>query len=172
MRKLAQRTEQFSRQIDGLLREIHVAIDDVGVAVDVSASTDISKAQSSEANVTAMWSEMSELNTRATAQSRRINEVSESIHRLVMQGILSMQFEDIVSQLLGKLRQHTAFMSRYTQGFFDAHRDIEEKDGLARIQRRVSTLTQLLDESSRSTAAIRFEAVSQNAVSAGEIDLF
>ena len=172
VRKLAQRTEQFSRQIETLLKEIHVAIDDVGVAMDLSASTDISKAQASEANVAAMWAEMSELNTRATAQSRRINEVSESIHRLVMQGILSMQFEDIVSQVLGKLRQHTAFMSRYTQGFFDAHRDVNEKDGLARIQRRVATLTQLLDESSRSAAEIRFEAVSQNAVSAGEIDLF
>lgn len=172
VRKLAQRTEQFSKQIEALLKEIHLAIDDVGVAVDVSASTDISKAQASEANVATMWAEMSELNAHANAQSKRINEVSESIHRLVMQGILSMQFEDIVTQVLDKLRQHTGFMSRYTQGFFDAHRDVDEKDGLTRIQRRVATLTHLLDESSRSAAAIRFEAVSQNAVNAGEIDLF
>ncbi|WP_298621699.1 methyl-accepting chemotaxis protein [uncultured Zoogloea sp.] len=172
VRKLAQRTELFSDQIEALLREIHVAIDDVGVAVDVSASTDLSKARSSEDNVNAMWAEMSELNARTAVQAQRINEVSESIHRLVMQGILSMQFEDIVSQVLGKLQQHTAFMSRYTQGFFDAHRDMDEKDGLARIQRRVSTLHQLLAESCRSSAEIRFEAVSQTAVSAGEIDLF
>ncbi len=172
VRKLAQRTELFSDQIEALLREIHVAIDDVGVAVDVSASTDLSKARSSEDNVNAMWAEMSELNARTAVQAQRINEVSESIHRLVMQGILSMQFEDIVSQVLGKLQQHTAFMSRYTQGFFDAHRDMDEKDGLARIQRRVSTLHQLLAESCRSSAEIRLEAVSQTAVSAGEIDLF
>jgi methyl-accepting chemotaxis protein len=172
VRKLAQRTEVFSTQIETLLREIHVAIDDVGVAVDVSASTDISKARASEDNVNAIWAEMSELNARTAVQAQRINEVSESIHRLVMQGILSMQFEDIVSQVLGKLQQHTAFMRRYTQGFFDAHRDVDEKDGLTRIQRRVSTLTHLLHESTRSAAEIRFEAVGQTAVSAGEIDLF
>ena len=63
-------------------------------------------------------------------------------------------------------------MSRYTQGFFDAHRDMDEKDGLARIQRRVNTLHQLLAESCRSSAEVRLEAVSQTAVSAGEIDLF
>ena len=172
VRKLAQRTEKFSDQIDALLREIHASITDVGAAVDVSANTDISKAQASEANVGVMWAEMSELNNRATAQSRRINEVSESIHHLVMQGILSMQFEDIVSQVLGKLRQHTDFMSRYAHGFFDAHRDVEERDGVSRIQRRNRTLHQLLEQSEASDKTIRFESVQQTGVNAGDVDLF
>jgi methyl-accepting chemotaxis protein len=47
VRKLAQRTEKFSGQIDTLLAEIHTAINDVGSAVDVSASTDVSKAEAS-----------------------------------------------------------------------------------------------------------------------------
>jgi methyl-accepting chemotaxis protein len=47
VRKLAQRTEKFSGQIDTLLAEIHTAINDVGSAVDVSASADVSKAEAS-----------------------------------------------------------------------------------------------------------------------------
>lgn len=172
VRKLAQRTENFSDQIDGLLREIHAAIDDVGAAVDITTSTDITHAESSQANVAALGIEMRELTTRAAEQSRRINEVSEGIHRLVMQGVLSMQFEDIVSQVLDKLRQHTDFMSRYAHGFFDAHRDVEERDGVARIQRRNATLSVLLEDSTRSAQEIRFDAVRQTAVSAGEVDLF
>jgi methyl-accepting chemotaxis protein len=172
VRKLAQRTENFSDQIDALLREIHAAIDDVGAAVDVTASTDISHAESSQANVAALGAEMRELTARAAEQSRRINEVSEAIHRLVMQGVLSMQFEDIVSQVLDKLRLHTDFMSRYAHGFFDAHRDVEERDGVARIQRRNATLGLLLEDSTRSEQEIRFEALRQTAISAGDVDLF
>ncbi|WP_374485376.1 methyl-accepting chemotaxis protein [Zoogloea sp.] len=172
VRKLAQRTENFSAQIGGLLQEIHAAIDAVGAVVDVTASTDISHAASSEAKVAALGVEMRDLTTRAAEQSHRINEVSEAIHRLVMQGVLSMQFEDIVSQVLDKLRQHTDFMSRYAHGFFDAHRDVEERDGVARIQRRNATLGVLLEDSTRSAQEIRFEAVRQTAVSAGDVDLF
>jgi methyl-accepting chemotaxis protein len=172
VRKLAQRTEKFSEQIDALLHEIHGAIVDVGLAVDVSASTDVSKAQASEANVATLWNEMSELNACATAQSKRINEISESIHRLVMQGILSMQFEDIVTQVLGKLNQHTEFMSRYADGFFSAHRDMAERDGISRILRRNETLQRLLEQSHHSEKSIRFEAVQQTAINAGAVDLF
>jgi len=172
VRKLAQRTEKFSEQIDALLAEIHTAINDVGSAVDVTASTDVSKAEASQASVTAMGREMQELTARAADQSRRINEVSAAIHRLVMQGVLSMQFEDIVSQLLGKLRQHTDFMSQYAHGFFDVHRDVEERDGLARIQRRNAILAQLLQASTRSAEEIRFDSVRQTDVNAGAVDLF
>ena len=172
VRKLAQRTEKFSDQIDALLREIHAAIGDVGVAVDVSGSTDISQAEASEASVAAMSQEMRELTARATEQSRRINEISESIHGRVMQGVVSMQFEDIVSQVLDKLHQHTDFMSRYAHGFFDAHRDVEERDGVARIQRRNTTLGHLLKDSERSEQEIRFESIQQTGSGTGEVDLF
>ena len=172
VRKLAQRTEKFSGQIDTLLAEIHTAINDVGSAVDVSASTDVSKAEASQASVAAMGREMQDLTTLAAEQSRRINEVSAAIHRLVMHGELSMQFEDIVSQLLGKLRQHTEFMSEYAHGFFDVHRDVEERDGLARIQRRNAILSELLHASNRSAEEIRFDSVRQTGVDAGAVDLF
>ena len=172
VRKLAQRTEKFSDQIDALLREIHAAIGDVGVAVDVSGSTDISQAEASEASVAAMSQEMRELTARATEQSRRITEISESIHGRVMQGVVSMQFEDIVSQVLDKLHQHTDFMSRYAHGFFDAHRDVEERDGVARIQRRNTTLGHLLKDSERSEQEIRFESIQQTGSGTGEVDLF
>jgi methyl-accepting chemotaxis protein len=119
-----------------------------------------------------MGREMQDLTTLAAEQSRRINEVSAAIHRLVMQGVLSMQFEDIVSQLLGKLRQHTEFMSEYAHGFFDVHRDVAERDGLARIQRRNTILSELLHASNRSAEEIRFDSVRQTGVDAGAVDLF
>ena len=172
VRKLAQRTEKFSEQIEALLHEIHAAIDDVGSAVDVTASTDVSKAEASQGTIMAMSREMGDLNVRAAEQSRRINEVSAAIHGLVMEGVLSMQFEDIVAQLLGKLRQHIDFMDQYAHGFFDVHRDVEERDGLARIQRRNATLATLLQASTRSAEEIRFESVRQTDVNAGAVDLF
>ena len=63
-------------------------------------------------------------------------------------------------------------MSQYAHGFFDVHRDVEERDGLARIQRRNAILTQLLQASTRSAEEIRFDSVRQTDVNAGAVDLF
>ena len=61
------------------------------------------QAEASQASVTAMGREMQDQPLLPPSSPGRINEVSAAIHRLVHAGrALSMQFEDIVSQLLGK----------------------------------------------------------------------
>jgi methyl-accepting chemotaxis protein len=172
VRKLAQRTTKFSKQIDVLLQEIHISIDDVGTAVEVASGSDLGKAHASEANVRVMWEHLQMLNTQADEQSLRIHNVAESIHRLVMNGMVSMQFGDIVGQILSKLEAHQAFMREFAGGFFGAHRDIEEHDGVERIQRRNRILQNLLERSVESDWRIRFEAVTQTEVNPGAIELF
>ena len=132
----------------------------------------MSQARESERSIDEMWNGMADLNQRATQQSRRINEVSEAIHRLVMDGILSMQFEDIASQLIVKLRQHSTFMEEFAEGYFDAHRDVEERDGISRLSRRTAALEQILERHADVAKAVRFDAVRQTEVVAGEMELF
>jgi methyl-accepting chemotaxis protein len=172
VRELANRTETISREIEQLMAQIHEGIAHFDAAVSASANVDVSQAKESEKSIDEMWNGMADLNQRAMHQSQRINEVSEAIHRLVMDGILSMQFEDISTQLIAKLRQHSALMEEFAEGYFDAHRDVEERDGISRLSRRTAALEQIRERHADIANAVRFEAVRQTAVVAGEMELF
>ncbi len=172
VRDLANRTDAISREIEGLMEEIHAGIEKFSTAVSASANVDISKASESEKNIDEMWSGMAMLNERASQQSRRINEVSEAIHKLVMDGILSMQFEDLTSQLIAKLRQHSELMSEFSQEFYDAHRDQAEKDGVKRLEQRIKILEGVRARYADIGKTVRFEAIRQTEVVAGSMELF
>lgn len=172
VRKLARRTDKFSDEIGLLLVEIDHAINEVGIAVDALAATDADRAELAEENIQSMWEGMSELNRRELQQSQRINEISAGIHSLVLKGIQSIQFDDLVSQILGKLRRHVRFMSNYYDGFFGAHRDKTVTDGYERITQRNHTIDALLKQSGQIEADIRLHEVSQTAMNAGEVELF
>jgi methyl-accepting chemotaxis protein len=83
-----------------------------------------------------------------------------------------MQFEDMTTQLITKLRQHSDLMSSFAQSFFDAHRDHEERDGISRLGRRISALEALQAEFADIGQKVRFEAIQQREVVAGGVELF
>jgi methyl-accepting chemotaxis protein len=171
VRKLAQRTEKFSDEISGRLQGIQGIIDEVGAVVEVTSSTDITHVRTSESHVAAMAEEINERAARANQHASRINDISESIRAIIMQDILSLQFEDLVSQLLDRVHRHTDSMSRFSSGFFDLHRDIEERDGVTRINRRNQLLQVLLNDAQHARSAINLD-MAQSATKPGSIQMF
>ena len=172
VRKLAQRTEAFSTEISALLGDVHGAISEAGEAVAASASTDISSARESEERAAQLWQQMSEINRHAAEQAERINRLSATIHDAVMQGMVSMQFEDMVSQLLAKVGEQTELMARYVHGVFDAHRDLEQRDGIARVEKRNEVLSRLLTDAREAARSITLQSGPRGTMSSGEVELF
>ncbi len=172
VRKLAQRTEHFSEEIGTLLSDVHEAISEAGQAVAASAATDVGSARESEACATQLWQQMSEINRHAAEQAARMERLSGAIHDAVMQGMVSMQFEDMVGQLLVRVSEQTDLMAGYVNGVFDAHRDRDERDGVTRVERRNEVLARLLDEARDTANAFRADSGPRGAMSTGEIELF
>ena len=172
VRKLARRTDKFSDEIGLLLIEIDRAINEVGIAVDALTSTDSDRAELAEGNIQSMWEGMSELNQQAARQSRRMHEISSEIHGLVMKSVQLIQFDDMVSQLLNKLRQHILTMSNYVEGFCAVHRDKTVENGEVRIQQRNVMLDRLLREAEQARMDIHMEGINQTTMGAGEVELF
>jgi methyl-accepting chemotaxis protein len=172
VRKLAQRTETFSTEISALLGDVHGAISEAGEAVAASASTDIGSARESEERAAQLWQQMSDINRHATEQAERINRLSSTIHEAVMQGMVSMQFEDMVSQLLAKVSEQTELMARYVNGVFDAHRDREQRDGIARVEKRNEVLSRLLTDAREAARSMTLQSGPRGTMSTGEVELF
>ena len=146
VRKLAARTDSFSSQIRLALEGIVRTISKVGISVDEAATMDLSVAERSQENVNRLMGEMTDMSRGASAQSRQITEISERIQKLVREGVLSMQFEDIVGQMLSHVSQQTLDVGVFMHRLLEMHNDRDESDGLQRFRRRIERLQTLISE--------------------------
>ncbi len=143
VRSLAQRTSQFSEQIRSLLSEIERSIKIVDASVEKATSTDLSVAAKSQESVALMWDEIQGLNNKASNQSQSITEITENIHRLISEGIISLQFEDIVNQLLIQIGDRSRKMESYLHDVITIQRPSGDLDAAA-FQHRAQQLQALL----------------------------
>ena len=132
VRKLAQRTETFDHQIGSWLRDVNRAIEEVYHAVEASISLDISEADISQNTMKATLDSLQNHNELTMQRSRQINGISEDVHRLVLEGILSAQFEDKVTQILAILRSQFQLISDSSTDFFKVHGDADISDSVLR----------------------------------------
>lgn len=70
--------------------------------------------------------------------------MTERIQHLTEEGVVAMQFEDIVAQIMTGLTQKTLQIGEYLHEFQKLQQDHEEKDGLQRFQLRIERLSSLL----------------------------
>ena len=170
VRKLAARTDSFSSQIRGALEEIVATISKVGISVHEATAMDLSVAERSQENVNRLMQEMTEMSRGAGVQSRQITEISERIHALVREGVLSMQFEDIVGQMLTRITQQTLAVGNFLHALLEMHNDRGQADGLQRFRMRITRLQALIASVSEQDQAS--PALSTQLNQGGDIDLF
>jgi len=147
VRKLASRTGTLNTDIRGVLNEIVNSLGEVGVRVAEATQSDLSVAERSQANLNNLGGELIELTSKARQQSKHITEITEQIEKLTHEGVLSMQFEDIVSQMMERITQKTMGVGEYLHAFLKLHHDRDEANGVQRFHNRTKRLQQLLQNS-------------------------
>lgn len=144
VRKLAARTSGFNSDIRALLDNILISLQDVGVRVMAATQTDLSVVESSQTNLAGLGEELFEITAKARQHSSRITEVTAQIQQLTHDGVLAIQFEDIVSQMMGRITKKTIDVGEYLHTFLRLHQDKDETDGLRRFKTRTERLELLL----------------------------
>ncbi|MGE5467145.1 MAG: methyl-accepting chemotaxis protein [Ignavibacteria bacterium] len=145
VRKLAARTGGFNTDIRNALGDILTSLREVGVQVDQATQTDLGVAENSQQNLAALGAEMLELTAKAREHSRHITEVSEKIQSLTQEGVLAMQFEDIVTQMMERISRSTQEVGAYLHELLTLHQDRDQSDGLRRFGTRIERLKELTD---------------------------
>jgi len=172
VRELAKKTSSFSNTIVSLLKDITTSIEHLDDAVQEASSTDLEKVRSSSSNVDIMRDEMRGINDTAAAQSVRITEISESMHRLVMEGVLSLQFEDIVRQHIDNIADRSRYLEEYLTKFLAAHLDTES-NGIDRFSNRNKHLAELIDNAETNFDQVTSKSILQTDVEeGGGVELF
>lgn len=173
VRNLAARTGEFNVDIRNGLTEILDSLREVGNRISDTANIDMSIADKSRAMLGELGGELLELTAKAREHSAQITAVTEQMHSLTQEGVMAMQFEDIVSQMMERVGQRTTNVGEYMHAFLALHQD-NESDGLQRFRKRSQKLVELLVNSHVKSDALRVSNSASNAKSNnnGEIELF
>jgi len=171
VRSLSQRTSAFSEQIRALLSDIESSLNGVNTYVNSAGETDLSVAQKSRDSVNMMWQEIESLNSKATGQSHAIADISEKIHHLVMEGVVSLQFEDIVNQLIEQITQRTSLMEDYIREYSRIHSEALDDTNPEHLRAHAQAL-RALSSSTQERFSEGRQRITQQTVDEGEVDLF
>ncbi len=146
VRTLASRTKEFNNEIRISLDDILHALATIGQQVDQATQTDLGLAERSQGTLTHLGNELMELTGKAREHSRHITEVADQIQQLTHEGVMAMQFEDIVTQMMERIARNTLTAGQYLRAFLQLHQDREQADGLERFRSRIHRLESLLAE--------------------------
>jgi methyl-accepting chemotaxis protein len=170
VRNLAARTGEFNVDIRKSLTDIMNSLQDVGGRVAAATHIDMSIADKSRAALQELGGELMELTGKAREHSDHITAITEQMHSMTQEGVMAMQFEDIVTQMMSRISQRTTNVGDYMHAFLALQHD-NETDGLQRFRSRSRKLVELLVNSHVKSDAMKASRVSAQAKSAGDGDI-
>ncbi len=172
VRALSSRTSQFNEQIKASVTTIESSIKSASQSVQQASNIDTSAADSSLESISSMWQEMQSLNSTAGDQAQRISTIADSIQVLVNEGVISLQFDDIVSQLMEQVDERITILEASTHQILASQLNSELTIQLA-LQDHLKGLSDILKTVSQKEAKINTRSINQNNVdSTGDVDLF
>ncbi|HEX6733533.1 MAG TPA: methyl-accepting chemotaxis protein [Azonexus sp.] len=172
VRNLAARTGEFNVDIGNALKAILTSLDAVGQRIAEATSIDMSIAEKSQATLQELATELLDLTAKAREHSNHITAVTEQMHELTQEGVMAMQFEDIVTQMIDRISQRTNNVGEYLHAFLRLHDDRSQSDGLQRFRTRSERLVELLVHSHVRTDALKAAGPAKSTARDGEIELF
>lgn len=100
VRDLSGRTSHFSQQIRGLMQNMQKSIADTETAINKMAAQDMTFALKSKSDVEQAMSDVEELNRHTSETVVELNKIAEIMESSVNQAVVSLQFQDMVTQLI------------------------------------------------------------------------
>jgi methyl-accepting chemotaxis protein len=173
IRNLAQHSNQFNEKIGTHVERSRTAMEQLRELVGRMASQDMNVALQAKGDIDTMMSTITESNARTSAAADEAATINRGLGNDVSTTIRSLQFEDILSQLLHQTRSRLVELQEITA---DCTRDIEElacaPSEAAELSARAQRVrTRLAEQRERARLRARGPALQQS-MAAGDIDLF
>jgi methyl-accepting chemotaxis protein len=173
IRNLASHSNQFNEQIGSHVERARAAMGELRGLVGTMASQDLNVALSAKGGIDAMMAHVTESDARTSKVADQVVEINRGLGTDVATTVRSLQFEDILSQLINQTRQRLVELQDITT---ECTRDIQELacspiDAEALAQRAERVRDRLAIQREKARIRSRGPAL-QNSMDAGEIELF
>ena len=173
IRNLASHSNQFNDQIGSHVERARTAMEQLRGLVGTMASQDLNVALSAKGGIDAMMSHVTESDARTSAVADQVVEINRGLGSDVSTTIRSLQFEDILSQLINQTRVRLVELQDVIA---DSTRDIQalacgDVAAEALVQRAEQVRSRLAIQREKARLRSRGPAL-QSSMDAGEIELF
>jgi len=171
VRKLSARAEHFSMQIRGNVKQVHAAIVDAEQSINQMASLDMDFALDSKNRLDAIMQRVQQSNLDMSQVIVKQTEISGKVNEVVGSAVTSLQFQDLVNQLLQHSRLRLDSMQEAWRIIGDLAQEEQSgkptsADATDRVRQQVVEIFKKANQVSQRNP------VRQEHMQSGDIDLF
>uniref|UniRef100_Q47I51 Chemotaxis sensory transducer n=1 Tax=Dechloromonas aromatica (strain RCB) TaxID=159087 RepID=Q47I51_DECAR len=176
VRDLSGRTNHFSQQIRDSLQKMQITIEATEAAINQMAAQDMTFALTSKSDVEQAMVGINDMNQRTGETVSELNTIGEQVEQAVNQAIMSLQFQDMVTQLLGHVTRRLDMVDEMLAdeqkmaGALNNH-----GDGAATLT-ALADICQHIDHISQKISVISQKVdnnpVAQTSFASGDVELF
>jgi len=164
VRRLSQHSRQFSERLRAQIEEIKTTIAAVRKVVGTMASTDMNVSLEAKGRVDLMLVELQRANACMAQSLQEVSTITAQIHTDIGVAVRALQFEDIITQLLGYTRKPLDTL----QGLATALEAATETNDSIQLCSLGAILTQRRAEDHKEA----YKPVAQTSMCAGDVELF
>lgn len=111
VRNLAIQSHEFSDQINSVVDSTKSSMDNSKLLISRLAAKDMTSALNSKKNVDEMTRKIELMHTQSSENLMRVESINSNINTTVADAVRALQFEDMVTQLLGHIDKRLALLS-------------------------------------------------------------
>ncbi|WP_294992103.1 methyl-accepting chemotaxis protein [Sulfuritalea sp.] len=176
VRDLSGRTAQFSQQINMVIQSMQVTVKQTEAAIQQLASHDMTFALESKANVERVITIMETQNQKRGVAIEELGAIADQVDVQVGRAVTALQFQDIVSQLLGHVGRRadaiddvSRHLGALAQSLHDKAAIPDAPHALDALKSETRRISERLQQMALGTANC---PVSQTEMKRGEVELF
>lgn len=170
VRKLSQHSNQFSDQIRQVVQGAKEDIGEAKAVVSSMASRDMTQTIGAKTRVDDLLKSVEQYNANIDLELEKISRVSGEINTAVGLAVRSLQFEDVVNQVVDYSSQYATRLEQLSQHMVQLLNDLPE--GEYQIHEMVLTLQQEMHQIREEWNKPINKAVSQLSMDQGDIEMF
>jgi methyl-accepting chemotaxis protein len=174
VRKLSLNSNQLNEQIRQKAQKAGHTVEQVKSIVSEMASKDMEQASTSQNRVNTMLSDLETMNTTISTKLSDVSGIISGIERSVSNAVRSLQFEDIVRQLVEQVMNHLENLnsfSREINHYLDSEKQSPSQSA-AEYQQRLNDFRSRIHDERNQIESSRMRRVSSGSMDEGEIELF
>ena len=173
VRDLSGRTSHFSQQIRALMKNMQNSIGDTEVAINKMAAQDMTFALQSKQDVEQAMNNVEVLNRQTSMVMIELNQISGAMEASVSQAIMSLQFQDMVTQLISHVSNRLGELKAVTDELGSAGQSAEraalDADAIDRMKSQLERAVSMLEGITHVTEN---NPVKQEGFASGGVELF
>lgn len=171
VRSLSMRAAQFSDQIRSYMSGVHESVRSAEVAITGMASKDMAFALGARERVESMMTQVQAVNKDRTQAADRLSGIAKEVESEVQVTVMSLQFQDLATQLLTRVRGRVASMETVMHEIAKL-RTLPLPENVDQVRQQ---LQQYAEAVKQARALVHDGVVSNNSqasLSSGDVDLF